>query len=125
MSDASAKRPVVLVVEDDYLIRKGAVAIIHDAGFQVVEADNADDALEILEADSNVHIVFTDIQMPGSIDGLKLAKFVKDRWPPIKIVATSGRLGVDSVDLPNGVVLVPKPYDPDRLVETLRELASG
>ena len=84
MSDASSKRPVVLVVEDDYLIRKGAVAIIQGAGFQVVEADNADDALEILEADSNVHIVFTDIQMPGSIDGLKLAKFVRDRWPPIK-----------------------------------------
>lgn len=125
MSDASAKRPVVLVVEDDYLIRKGAVAIIQDAGFQVVEADNADDALEILEADSNVHIVFTDIQMPGSIDGLKLAKFVRDRWPPIKIVATSGRLRVDSVDLPNGVVFVPKPYDPDQLVQTLRELASG
>jgi CheY-like chemotaxis protein len=58
MSDASAMRPVVLVVEDDYLIRKGAVAIIQEAGFQVVEADNADDALEILEADSNVHIVF-------------------------------------------------------------------
>ena len=62
--------------------------------------------------------------MPGSIDGLKLAKFVKDRWPPIKIVATSGRLKVDSTDLPNGVVFVPKPYDPDQLVETLRELAS-
>ena len=119
-----AKRPVVLVVEDDYLIRKSAVAIIDNAGFQVVEADNADEALEILEADSNVHIVFTDIQMPGSIDGLKLAKFVKDRWPPIKIVATSGRLKVDSADLPNGVVFVPKPYDPDQLVETLRELAS-
>ena len=61
--------------------------------------------------------------MPGSID-LKLAKFVSDRWPPIKIVATSGRLKVDSTDLPNGVVFVPKPYDPDQLVETLRELAS-
>jgi len=125
MSDASARRPVVLVVEDDYLIRKGAVAIIQDAGFQVVEADSADDALEILEADSNVHIVFTDIQMPGSIDGLKLARFVRDRWPPIKIVATSGRLRIDSVDLPNGVVFVPKPYDPDQLVQTLRALASG
>jgi two-component system, response regulator PdtaR len=125
MTDASAKRPVVLVVEDDYLIRKNAVAIIDDAGFQVVEADNADDALEILEANSNIHIVFTDIQMPGSIDGLKLAKFVKDRWPPIKIVATSGRFKVDTADLPKDVVFVPKPYDPDHLVATLRELASN
>jgi DNA-binding NtrC family response regulator len=125
MTDASAKRPVVLVVEDDYLIRKNAVAIINDAGFQVVEADNADDALEILEANSNIHIVFTDIQMPGSIDGLKLAKFVKDRWPPMKIVATSGRFKVDKIDLPKDVVFVPKPYDPDHLVATLRELASN
>lgn len=93
MSDPVPKRPVVLVVEDDFLLRMDAVDMVRAAGFEAVEAGNADEAISILEARPNIHVVFTDIQMPGSMDGLKLAKFVRDRWPPIKIVATSGREG--------------------------------
>jgi two-component system, response regulator PdtaR len=90
MSTASNKRPVVLVVEDDVLLRLDAVDILKRAGYVVVQAGTADEAIAILEARPNIHVVFTDVQMPGSMDGLKLAKFVKDRWPPIKIIATSG-----------------------------------
>jgi CheY-like chemotaxis protein len=122
MSIAVAKRPVVLVVEDDFLLRMQAVDIVKDAGFKAVEAANADEAIAILEAEPNIHVVFTDVQMPGTMDGLKLAKFVKDRWPPIKIVATSGRVRISEADLPEGSIFVPKPYSPTQIVNTLHEL---
>jgi CheY-like chemotaxis protein len=122
MSIAVAKRPVVLVVEDDFLLRMQAVDIVKDAGFKAVEAANADEAIAILEAEPNIHVVFTDVQMPGTMDALKLAKFVKDRWPPIKIVATSGRVRISEADLPEGSIFVPKPYSPTQIVNTLHEL---
>jgi two-component system, response regulator PdtaR len=122
MSDAVAGRPTVLVVEDDVLLRMDAVDIIRNAGFEAVEAANADEAIAILEARPNIHVVFTDIQMPGSMDGLKLAKFVKDRWPPIKIVATSGLVKVSREDLPAGGRFLAKPYTPAEVIRTLHEL---
>jgi two-component system, response regulator PdtaR len=122
MSDAVAQRPVVLVVEDDFLLRMDAVDIVRSAGFDAVEAGNADEAIAILEARPNIHVVFTDIQMPGSMDGLKLAKFVKDRWPPIRIMTTSGRVRIDGGDLPRGGRFIPKPYSPAQVIGTLREL---
>jgi CheY-like chemotaxis protein len=122
MSDAVAERPVVLVVEDDFLLRMDAVDIVRSAGFDAVEAHNADEAIAILEARPNIHVVSTDVQMPGSMDGLKLAKFVKDRWPPIKIVATSSRAMVREDDLPEGARFIPKPYTPSQIIETIRDL---
>ena len=95
-------RPVVLVVEDEFLLRMEAADMVKAAGFEVVEAGNADEAIEILEARRDITLVFTDIQMPGSMDGLKLARAVRGRWPPIKIVATSGHLHVRETDLPEG-----------------------
>jgi two-component system, response regulator PdtaR len=76
--------------------------MIGEAGFDVVEAGNADEAIAILEARPDIHVVFTDIQMPRSMDGLKLAEFVRGRWPPIKIAATSGLVSVGKDDLPEG-----------------------
>lgn len=125
MSAAVAKRPIVLVVEDDFLLRMDAVDIVRDAGFEAAEAANADDAIAIIEANPNIHVVFTDVQMPGTMDGLKLARFIKDRWPPIKIVATSGRLRVSENDLPEGSIFVPKPYTPAQIIRTLRELTDN
>jgi CheY-like chemotaxis protein len=82
MSSANAaRRPVVLIVEDEFLIRSHAAQIIEDAEFDVLEASNADEAISILEARSDIAVLFTDIQMPGSMDGLKLAAAVKGRWP--------------------------------------------
>jgi CheY-like chemotaxis protein len=99
-----------------------AVDIVRDAGFEAIEAANADEAIAIIKANPNIHVVFTDVQMPGTRDGLKLARFIKDRWPPIKIVATSGRLRVSENDLPEGSIFVPKPYTPAQIIRTLREL---
>ena len=124
MSHCAVKRPVVLVVEDEFLIRMHAAEMIADAGFDVVEAANADEAIVILEDRLDITVVFTDIQMPGSMDGLKLAAAVRGRWPPIKIVATSGFVNVRQDDLPEGGRFLPKPYSPEQIVRTLRELTS-
>ena len=122
MNSAGVRRPVILIVEDDFLIRINAAEMIADAGFDVIEAGNADEAIVILEARPDIHVVFTDIQMPGSMDGLKLARFVRGRWPPIKIVATSGHVDVAETDLPDGGRFLPKPYSPHQITGVLREL---
>jgi CheY-like chemotaxis protein len=116
--------PVILIVEDEFLLRLDS-AEIESAGFEVIQAANADEAIAILKARPDIHVVFTDIQMPGSMDGLKLARFVRDRWPPIKIVATSVHVTVDEDDLPAGSVFLPKPYRGAQVVATLRELTSA
>jgi two-component system, response regulator PdtaR len=110
-------------VDDEMLIRWGAVQIAEGAGFEVIEAANADEAIEILENRSDVRIVFTDIRMPGSMDGLKLARAVRDRWPPIKIIVTSGHEYPSGDDLPEGGRFFPKPYDAPQIQAALREWA--
>jgi CheY-like chemotaxis protein len=125
MGLSASKRPVVLVVEDEFLLRMDAVDMIAAAGFEVVEAGNADEAIEILESRRDITVVFTDIQMPGSMDGLKLARAVRGRWPPIKIVATSGHLDVGETDLPEGGRFLPKPYSPTEVAGVLRELTEA
>jgi CheY-like chemotaxis protein len=117
-----AKRAVILVVEDESLIRMNAVEMIVEAGFEVVEAANADEAIAILEGGLDITVVFTDIQMPGSMDGLKLAAAVRDRWPPIKIVATSGQVKLGPGDLPEGGHFLPKPYSSAEITKTFRKL---
>jgi len=124
MSDCTTKRPVVLVVEDDFLIRMNAAEMIADAGFDVVEAASADEAIVILEDRLDITVVFTDIQMPGSMDGLKLAAAIRGRWPPIKIIATSGLVDVRQDEIPEGGRFLPKPYSPEQIIRTLRELAN-
>ena len=119
------KRPVVLIVEDDFLLRMDAADMIKAAGFEVVETANADQAIEVLEARSDITVVFTDIQMPGSMDGLRLAHAVRGRWPPIKIVTTSGRVKVGDMDLPEGGRFLPKPYSHAEVTRVLRELTTG
>src|ERR1700680_2306431 len=119
-----AKRPVVLIVEDEFLLRMDAVDMIAGAGFEVLEAANADQAIDILESRRDITVVFTDIQMPGSMDGLKLARAVRGRWPPIKIVATSA-LAVRETELPEGGRFLPKPYSPFHVTGVLRELTGA
>jgi CheY-like chemotaxis protein len=124
MSDCTTKRHVVLVVEDDFLIRMNAAEMIADAGFDVVEAASADEAIVILEDRLDITVVFTDIQMPGSMDGLKLAAAIRGRWPPIRIIATSGLVDVRQDEIPEGGRFLPKPYSPEQIIRTLRELAN-
>ena len=119
------QRPVVLIVEDEFLLRMDAMDMVAAAGFEAIEAANADEAIEILEARRDIAVVFTDIQMPGSMDGLKLARAVRGRWPPIKIVATSGQIEVKPADLPEGGRFLPKPYSPTEVTGMLREVTGG
>ena len=125
MGLVESRRPVVLIVEDEFLLRMDAADMIEAAGFEAVEAANADQAIEILEARSDITVIFTDIQMPGSMDGLNLARAVRGRWPPITIVATSGYVHVSERDLPEGGRFLPKPYSPRQVTGVLRELISG
>jgi CheY-like chemotaxis protein len=118
-----AEPPAVLIVEDEPLVRLYAAQVVADAGFVVIEASNADEAIRILESRSDVRVVFTDIHMPGSMDGLKLAAAVRNRWPPIKIIVTSGRQFVSAEKLPEGGRFFGKPYDPIEIKEALHELA--
>ncbi|WP_426526858.1 response regulator [Bradyrhizobium sp. McL0615] len=125
MQQLAGHRPVVLVVEDEALLRWHAVTMIEDAGFEVIEAANAAEAISVLEARTDIRVIFTDIQMPGSIDGLRLAHLVRNRWPPIKIIATSGQLRLRDYELPEGGRFLPKPYSVGQVTGTLRELIGG
>ena len=122
MACFKVERCVILIVEDEFLVRMDAIDMIRSAGFDVVEATNADEAISILEVRSDIRVVFTDIQMPGSMDGLKLAAAIRGRWPPIKIVATSGLAKISEEDLPTGSRFLHKPYSAGQIVGTLREL---
>ena len=115
----------VLVVEDEFLIRMDIVGCLDEAGFQVIEAANADDAIRILELRDDIRLVFTDVDMPGSMDGLKLASFIRDRWPPIKLIVTSGHVPVMEADLPSGARFFAKPYRGSKVVDAITELMQG
>jgi CheY-like chemotaxis protein len=125
MQPNARKRPVVLLVEDEFLVRMGTRAAVETAGFDVLEASDADEAIAILAVCDDVSLIFTDIHMPGSMDGLKLVHFVRDRWPPVKIVATSGRVRITDSDLPEGGRFLPKPYSAGEITATLHELIQG
>jgi CheY-like chemotaxis protein len=125
MQHQACSQPVVLVVEDETLLRWSAVAAAQDAGFCAVEAGSAIEAIAILENRNDIRIVFTDIQMPGSMDGLRLAHLISTRWPPIKILVTSGRLKLRDDDLPEGGRYLHKPYAVSDLAATLRDLMAA
>ena len=119
-----AFQPIVLVVEDEPLLRLLAMDIVEEAGFAPLYAANADEAVRILEARTDVCIVFTDVDMPGSMDGIKLAAAVRGRWPPIEIIVVSGHMQVDLADLPDGSRFFSKPYDAQRVIEAMKEMAA-
>ena len=100
----------VLVVEDEPFIRLAAVVAFEDAGFEVVETANAADAIGMLKIRPDIGIVFTDIDMPGAMDGIALASFVRLRWPPVHILVASGMAHIDASKLPYGVRFFAKPY---------------
>lgn len=117
--------PVVLVVEDEALVRIAAVGMLEDAGFRMIEAVNGDQALQLLAADSDVHLLFTDVNMPGTINGLALARQVRDRWPHIGIMVASATRPSQSDDLPADSRFELKPYSIDAVVRHARELTSA
>ena len=116
--------PVLLVVEDEPLLRMMAVDMAEDAGFEVIDVGSASDAIIVLETHPEVRIVFTDVDMPHGIDGICLAACIRNRWPPIKIIITSGKPLPRHVSIPAETVFFPKPFRQDRVVETLRNMAA-
>lgn len=119
----SQVRPVVLVVEDEPLQRFDAVDLVEAAGFEAVEAASAEDAIRILECRLDIRIVFTDIDMPNGIDGMKLASAIRDRWPPIEIIIVSGRRRPRPEDMPKRGIFFAKPYKRQEIAATMREMA--
>jgi YesN/AraC family two-component response regulator len=114
----------VLVVEDEGLVRMDIISFIDEEGFVVFEASNADEAIAILNANPRVGVMFTDIDMPGSMDGLKLAEAVRDRWPPIQIIVTSGHRLLADEQLPVQGRFFSKPHDHSRVKSSILEMAS-
>jgi two-component sensor histidine kinase/FixJ family two-component response regulator len=115
----------VLVVEDEMVLRMRAVDIVEDAGYTAIEAINADEALTILESRSDISLLFSDIQMPGSMDGLKLAHAVHDRWPSIKIILVSGQIEVSDADKPVESRFFGKPLEIEQMVAELRDMVGA
>jgi CheY-like chemotaxis protein len=116
-------RPLVLVVEDEPLLRLHAVSLIEDAGFDTLQAGSAEEAIALLESNASIRIVFTDIDLPGDMDGMRLAAAVRDRWPPVELVLTSGHIKVREADLPARGHFLSKPYDAAQLIHTLESLS--
>lgn len=117
-------RAVVLVVEDEPILRMMAVDLVEDAGFEAVEAMGADDAVRILETRLDIRIVFTDVDMPGGMDGMKLAAAIRDRWPPIEIIITSGKRHIGKDELPERSVFFPKPYRREQVTAAMLRMAA-
>jgi DNA-binding NtrC family response regulator len=120
--DRSAVPQVVLVVEDEMLLRMRAVDIVMDAGYTPVEAIDADAAAAILESRSDIALLFTDIQMPGSTDGLTFAHFVRNRWPEMKIILVSGKLNRSNIDIPVGSRFFEKPLEAKKMITELQDM---
>ena len=122
MSTIPTSVPNVLVVEDEMILRMRAVDIVEDAGFNPLEAVNADEAIAILESRSDISLLFTDIQMPGSMDGLKLAHAVHDRWPAIKIILVSGQVKPSEAERPVNSRFVGKPLGVEAMISHLQTM---
>jgi two-component system, response regulator PdtaR len=126
MTDPSKSHPrpiVVVVAEDEMLLRMIAVEALTEEGFIAIEAGHATAALEVCKSRANeIDVLFTDIRMPGSMDGLELAHRVRERWPQISVLIASGNLFVPADELPAGASFLPKPYDMRRVVHVIREM---
>ena len=126
MNSYSHRSPVVLLVEDEPLVRMAAADDLQDAGFHVLEAANADVALAVLESCSDdVQVLFTDIDMPGSMNGLDLAENVQQRWPHISLLISSAYHRPSPETLPDDGRFVPKPYCSDDVVQQIRDLVTS
>jgi len=118
-------RPAILVVEDEVLVRLVAVSVAEESGFEALSAATADEAIKILESRSDIRLVFTDVNMPGSMNGLRLAHAVRGRWPPVELLVTSAVGNITAKDLPERGRFLPKPYDVAKLSEAFQQMAGA
>jgi CheY-like chemotaxis protein len=114
--------PIVLVVEDDMMLRMRAVGMVEDAGYVPVEAVDADEAFAILQARSDIALLFTDIQMPGGMDGLQLAHAAHERWPLLKIILVSGQLRLSGIQIPRDSRFFGKPLVSGQMIAEMRTM---
>jgi DNA-binding NtrC family response regulator len=115
----------VLIVEDETLIRMNACEFVEEAGFKAYGAENAEEAIRILESNEDIRLVFTDVNMPGSMDGLQLANYVNKRWPPVKLIIVSGRIAPRADEMPSGSIFLGKPYHIDEIADRVRAMIAA
>lgn len=113
---------IILVVEDEALVRMGAVSLVLAAGYEALEAADADEAIAILESRDDIDLVFTDIDMPGTMDGLKLCAHIRDRWPPVRLMVASGHKIVEEGSLPPDSRFFPKPYADHAIADAMARM---
>lgn len=121
-------RPVVLVVEDEVLVRLVVAEYLRDCGFMVIEAGSAQEALKLFKADIDVDVVFSDIQMPGEMDGFGLAQWLRKNRPDVKVILTSGAASAaanKAADLCHEGPLLPKPYDSEEVERRIKQLLAA
>src|SRR5438034_8708394 len=111
----------ILIVEDDELVRELGVEFLSDAGFEILEASNGEEALSLLETNPNITVLFTDINMPGPLDGIALASIAAVQWPHLAIIIGSGNVLPRSGGLPRGITFIRKPYDPESVIRLIHE----
>lgn len=124
MTDYPAKAAIVLIVEDEPLQRLDMIDVAESAGFEVLEAHDADHAIALLERRLDVRLVLADIDMPGTMNGLRLAAVLRRRWPPIEIILTTAGIAPPTEELPDRAVFLPKPLNHQRVVSTMRRMLS-
>ncbi|MCQ1769154.1 response regulator [Neorhizobium galegae] len=122
--DIGARMPQtsILVIEDEPLIRMSIADELRDVGFVVLEAVNAEEALRLLSKERLIRAIFTDIELHGELDGLNLARMVKERWPLIEIIITSGNRNVAANEMPERSLFFPKPYAPSAIIDALKRI---
>jgi two-component system, response regulator PdtaR len=116
---------VVLVVEDHPVQRMAIAEALTEAGFEALEAGSAAEAIGVLEGRSDIHLVFTDVEMPGTMDGVELAHYIRNRWPPVKLIFVSGKGPVGADRLPAQAKFFSKPYREASILEAMVGMISG
>ncbi len=116
------RKCTILVVEDELLVRFVSSDALSEAGYEVIEAKDADEALRLMEEAGTVHLVFTDIRMPGSMNGVELARMVHERWPHVRLLLTSGDTWPPKDHIPDDGRFIAKPYRIETLRKEVRDL---
>jgi CheY-like chemotaxis protein len=119
------KPPTVLIVENEAIVRLELVNRLEELGLIALAAQDADEAIVTLDARPDIELLLTDIKMPGSMDGIRLAHHVRDRWPPVKIIVLSGLLNTQLSQLPGESIFLSKPYHPEALEDAVARMLDG
>ena len=112
-------------MEDSPVILMGAADLLEHEGYEALKASNANEAIIILESRSDIDLVLTDVEMPGTMDGLKLSHYIRNRWPPVKLIVVSGKLVLEESNLPEGSRFFPKPYRSQDLLNAMERLLAS